>query len=334
MTTTPDLLILESSWQRLESRIRQVVPDIRASVMNEHGKVTVDGKPVPVEQLRSTLGWINLDVYTSPVRREYVQALLRIESLRWVQAAAAGVEDPVFAKLVHKGITLTNSDSQAPAIADFILAAALDYFQLQDQRRERQAAHDWQRIPFRELADTSWLIVGYGHIGRETARRASAFRASITGIRRRVPAKQDEFAHQVATLDRLPQLLPQADVVVLSVGLNEVTRNLANAEFFARMKHGSLLVNIGRGGLVDETALLDALNRDAPGRAALDVFHTEPLPQDSPLWNHPKIRVTAHASNQGSSTPRRGDELFLDNLQRYMRGSELRNPAKKDDLPS
>jgi len=333
MTTTPDLLILESSWKRLESRIRQVVPDIRASVMDDRGSVTVDGETVPVEKLRSTLGWLNLDAYESPARRDYFRALLEIESLQWVQTAAAGVDDPTFAQLVRKGITLTNSDSQAPAIADFILAAALDFFQHQDERRELQAARNWQKVPFLEMSDTSWLIVGYGHIGRETARRAAAFSASITGIRRQ-ESEKDEFAHQVATLDRLPQLLPHADVVVLSIALNEATRNLANAEFFARMKPGSLLVNIGRGGLVDEPALLEALQRDAPGRAVLDVFHTEPLPQDSPLWNHPKIRVTAHASNVGSGTRRRGDELFLDNLRRYMRGGELRNPAKRGDLSS
>jgi len=332
MATTHDLLILESSWQRLESRIRQIVPDIRASVMSEQGIVTVDGKTVPVEKLRSTLGWLNLEVFASPARRDYFRALFELESLQWVQTASAGIEDPAFATLVRKGITLTTSDSQAPAVADFILAAALDFFQRQDQRHEAQAARHWQRIPFRELGDTAWLIVGYGHIGRETARRASAFGASITGIRRQ--EGQDEFAHQVATLERLPQLLPQADVVVLSVGLNETTRNLANADFFARMKADSLLVNIGRGGLVDELSLLDALNRDAPARAVLDVFQKEPLPQDSPLWHHPKVRVTAHASNLGSGTPRRGDELFLDNLQRYLRGGELRNPAKRDDLTS
>jgi phosphoglycerate dehydrogenase-like enzyme len=247
-----------------------------------------------------------------------------------VQTAAAGIDDPVFARIAAKGCAMTNSDAQAPAIADFILGAALDFYQQLTRRRELQAARDWHRLPFRELADTSWLIVGYGNIGRETAKRARAFGASITGIRRH--PEPDPRIQRVAGMDELHACLPQADVVVLCCALNNATRNLGNASFFGAMKPGSLLINVGRGGLIDESALLAALAQERIGRAVLDVFQLEPLPPDNVLWQHPRVHVSAHASAFGSGKAGRGDELFLDNLGRYVRGEPLRNLINTDDL--
>jgi phosphoglycerate dehydrogenase-like enzyme len=325
-----DLLIYEVSYRRIAERIHAVAPGIRISVMDDAGVVRVDGTIVPIESVRATLGWPNSDIFAAPCRREYFRALLKSETLRWVQSAAAGVDDPVFAKLVAKGVTLTNSDAQGPAIADFVLGAALDFYQQGDERRRLQAERLWQRLPFRELRDTAWLIVGYGHIGRETARRAHAFGASIVGVRR--TPQPDPYADRVVTLEQAKELLPQTDVVVLSCGLNERTRHLANADFFSRMRPGSLFINVGRGGLVDQAALIAALDRNAPARAVLDVFEVEPLPADSPLWGHPNVRASAHTSALGSGNSRRGDELLLDNLGRYVRGEPLRNPVKADEL--
>jgi phosphoglycerate dehydrogenase-like enzyme len=330
MAEPHNLLIYELSYRRLSERIEAIAPGLRVSVMDAQGRITVDGMHVPSEDARATIGWPNLDIFVAECRREYFRALLKSTTMYWVQSAAAGVDDPVFARLAAKGIVLTNSDAQAPAIADFVLGAALDFFQEGDERRRLQSGRLWQRLAFREIADTSWLIVGYGHIGRETARRAHAFGARIVGVRRR--PQSDEFAAQVVAQDQLMRFLPDADVVVLSCALNAATRNLANAGFFARMKPQSLLVNIGRGGLVEEQALVAALERDAPRRAVLDVFQVEPLPMESPLWAHPQIRISAHTSNHGSGNTRRGDELFLDNLGRFVRGEALRNRVAAGDL--
>jgi phosphoglycerate dehydrogenase-like enzyme len=326
-----DVLLPAPTVGRMAQRILGVCPDIRISVIDAAGNVTVDGQAIAPEHVAPTIGWPNLDVFAWDGRRDYFRTLLRSPALRWVQSAAAGVDDPVFGRLAAKGCTLTNSDSQAPAIADFILGAALDFYQQQGRRRELQAAREWQKLPFRELADTAWLIIGYGNIGHETARRAQAFGASITAIRRSPQA--DALAQRVTTLAELPACLPEADVVVLCSGLNDATRNLANAQFFARMKVGSLLINVGRGGLVDESALLAGLEQDTPRRAVLDVFQTEPLPAEHALWRHPQVHVCAHTSAFGSGNARRGDELFLDNLARYVRGEPLRNRVKPADLP-
>ena len=330
MSEPLDLLIYEVSYRRVAERLRDIAPALRLSIMDKQGGISVNGSSVPVENVRATVGWPNSDIFAAECRREYFRALLKSDTMKWVQSAAAGFDDPVFGRLSAKGIMLTNSDAQGPAIADFVLGASLDFYQEGDARRRLQAVRSWQRLFFRELADTSWLIVGYGHIGRETARRAHAFGAHIVGVRRHPQA--DAYAARVVTPEQLREFLPHADVVVLSCGLNVQTRNLASAGFFAHMRPQSLFINVGRGGLVDEAALLNALEADAPARAVLDVFHAEPLPTESPLWSHPKVRISAHSSALGSGNNRRGDELFLDNLSRYIRGEPLRNRVSADDL--
>src|SRR3972149_3844535 len=129
----------------------------------------------------------------------------------------------------------------------------MDDFVRMAWRREAQAHHEWRRIEFREIGGMHWLIVGFGTIGQETARRARAFGARVTGIRRDVAPHPD--ADRVAPLEALPSLLPESDIVVLSCPLNDATRDMADGGFFSRMKAGSMLVNVGRGGLVDEAAL-------------------------------------------------------------------------------
>jgi phosphoglycerate dehydrogenase-like enzyme len=116
------------------------------------------------------------------------------------------------------------------------------------------------------------------------------------------------------------------------VALNATTRDLAGPKFFAAMKPGSFLVNIGRGDLVDEAALLAALDAGKPEHALLDVFHEEPLPADSRFWDHPRVTLTAHASSIGDGLGPRGEALFLDNLQRYLTGQPLLNEAAPKDV--
>jgi phosphoglycerate dehydrogenase-like enzyme len=225
---------------------------------------------------------------------------------------------------------LTTSHGQAVGMADYVLAGVLDAFQRGPERRAAQAAGEWKMFPFREVLGSTWLIIGFGAVGQGVARRAKSFGARIIGVRRDQTA--DSLADVIAPLEAVRSHLPQADVVVLCAPLNADTRHLANAAFFAGMKSGAVLANVGRGALVDEAALLAALERGAPGHAVLDVFETEPLPAESSLWAHPKVSVSAHCSGVTGAQDGRNRELFLDNLGRYLRGQPLLYEVDPKDL--
>jgi phosphoglycerate dehydrogenase-like enzyme len=149
-------------------------------------------------------------------------------------------------------------------------------------------------------------------------------------VRRSAQAK--DLADRTVSQAELPQVLPHADVVVLAPALTDETRGMADAAFFAAMKPGAILINIGRGGLVDEDALRAGLDRDQPAHAVLDVFATEPLPKDSWFWDHPKVRVSGHTSNSGDGNLGRGDDLFVENLRRFLGGEPLLNEAEPREV--
>jgi phosphoglycerate dehydrogenase-like enzyme len=324
----PCILFYEPAYRRIASRIADL-PGIEPVLMQKDGRILLDGKEVTAEDANAEIGWANSDLFAGPVR-EYMIALLKTPKLRWLQSGAAGFDNPVFAQIVSKGARLTTSHVQAVGMAEYTLATVLDHLQRGPERRAEQAAHRWTRLQFKEVMHSRWLIVGFGAIGQEIARRAKAFGAHITGIRRN--QAPHELADAIAPQEKILDLLPDADVVVLCVPLSKQTESLANARFFAAMKADAVLVNIGRGGLVDEDALLAALDAGKPAHAILDVFRTEPLPAESKFWSHPRVTVTPHASPIGSGLTARGDDLFVENLHRYMSGKPLRDEADPKDV--
>jgi phosphoglycerate dehydrogenase-like enzyme len=185
-------------------------------------------------------------------------------------------------------------------------------------------------VAFREVLDSEWLIIGFGAIGQAVAQRAKGFGARVTGVRRNQDAHP--LADRIAPMSALPDLLAQADVVVLCTPLTADTRHLVDARFLAAMKPASVIVNVGRGGLVDEPALLAALDAGTPEHAVLDVFETEPLPQDSPFWGHPRVTLTPHSSGITSGQWSRNETLFLDNLKLFLSGEPLLNVADPKDV--
>lgn len=323
----PELLLLKTSLDRVAGRLREVAPQVRILTMDGTGRFERDGKPIAPEDLTPQLAWANLDLFGCPKRDDFVKVMLDRSSLVWVQTAAAGLDAPVFQRLLSAGVRLCNSDAQAPSIAEFVVGSVMAHLQRWDHCRSLQAKRQWQAFGFRELGSTRWLIIGYGHIGRETARRLKGFGVPMVGIQR--SPRPDDSVGEVATPDDLGRYLPQADVVLLCCPLTDATRGLVDAGFLARMKPGAMLVNVGRGGLVVESALLEALDGDRLAHAVLDVFETEPLPEASPFWSHPKVSVSSHSSSFGDGTSDRGDALFLDNLERYLDGKPLNNEVNR-----
>ena len=316
--------------ERVRDRLPAAAADADWLIVDRDGVIRLDGQEVSPDEANPDIGWMTVELFGAPASRNFFITLLKAPGLKWVQSAAAGFDNPAFASLVKNGARLTTNNAQAVSMAEYVLWGVLDHLQRGPERHAAQGARQWARLPYRELGLTRWLIVGFGAIGQATAERARAFGAHITGVRRK--AGDHPLAQAMATPDQVKSLLPTSDVVVLSLPLSPETADMVDAKFLAAMKPGSVLVNVGRGGLVDEAALLAALERGAPEHALLDVFQTEPLPSDSPFWTHPRVTLTGHASAIGDGLGPRSETLFLDNLGRYLTGQPLLNEADPKDV--
>ena len=323
------LLLHRGALKRVEHELAALKLPLDLLIVDENGLWHGDQK-VDAKTAAPDIAWVSVDVFITRQMPVFFEAILGSGTTRWMQTFNAGLDLPVFKDVLAKGIRLTNSDAQAIPIAEYVVANAFAELHPIAAHRAAQAERKWRTIPFREISQTSWLILGYGHIGQEVARRVRPFGAHVVGVKR--TPKPDEFADRVAAIADLPSLLPQADVVVLACSLNASTRDMANEAFFKAMKPGSILVNIARGGVVVDEALLAALDRKAPAVAILDVFREEPLPPTSPYWTHPQVRVSGHTSAAGSGTIPRGDQLFLNNLKRYAAGEPLINEVSANSL--
>ena len=321
-TVIERLLIFEKSGRPIAAQLAAHAGGLEVLTMDAKGDLTLGGEPLTGDP-GPTLAWATHDLFVTPVARDFMVLLLKSPDLKWLQSASAGVDNPVFGQLLSRGVRVTTSHGQAVGMADYVLAGVLDHFQRGPERRAAQAARDWRRIEVRELLDTTWLVIGFGAVGRAVAARGKAFGARVIGVRRNQDV--DPLADRIIPPDRIAEHLPNADVVVLACPLTDDTRHMADAGFFSAMRDDAVLVNVGRGGLVDEAALLAGLDAAKPARAVLDVFETEPLPADSPFWTHPRVSLTAHNSGVGNGQDDRNRALFLDNLGRYLSGIPLLN---------
>ena len=307
-------------------------PGTRWLCLSTDGSLEVDGtgEALDVRTATPEVAWLTTDLVQGGPMRPFFGLVTRSSSLRWLQSSAAGFDAPVFGELVRRGVRLTASHIAGPPIADFVLRAALDHLQDADAWRAAAVDHRWEPHEFTEMGATRWLVIGLGAIGHEVAVRARAFGAHVTGVRRSPTG--DEPVDAMARPDEVPGLLPESDVVVLALPANAGTTHMVDDEMLGHMREGSVLVNVGRGALVDEDALRRALDHGRPARAVLDVTATEPLPADDPLWDHPRVVVTPHSSALGHGRHGRAAEAFADNLRRYAAGEPLRHEVTAADL--
>jgi phosphoglycerate dehydrogenase-like enzyme len=258
--------------------------------------------------------------------------------LQWVQTATAGVASLLFPEMLASGVVITNGAGlYGPPIAEHVLAGVLHFLRAFDVAGELQRRNEWNSSIFstdgarvREVNECCALVVGTGGIGREVAQRFSALGARVIGVRRN-PAKGVPPGFQrVAGLDGLDAELPTTDILVLAAPLTSETRTLLTAERLARLPEEAIVCNVSRGALVDEPALVAALQGGRLRGAVLDVFAKEPLASDSPLWHLPRVLQTPHVA--GVSTRRFWERLvglFVDNWARYREGRPLRNLVDK-----
>ncbi len=318
------------SYQRIKNRLEALGLDLEVIPFQLDGSLERRGRKVKPADVDVDYFWLSPELSLEGGLDTAFEVALGCRSIKLLQTFNAGLDAPAYRRIAAKGIRICNSPAQSIAIAEYVMAQVLALFQPLGEQRALQTRRQWQRTPFREIAGTNWLILGFGPIGREIAQRAKAFGAHVT-VARRVP-QTGPSVDRCGTLADLPGFLPAADVVVLACPLNAATRGVASDAFFSAVKPGAVLVNIARGGLVDDAALIRALDAGRLDAAVLDVFHTEPLPADDPLWSHPKIRLTSHTSFSGSGVRGRWDQLFLDNLPRFVRGEALLNVVDARDV--
>jgi phosphoglycerate dehydrogenase-like enzyme len=320
----------DKSYEYIGKRLDALGLDIVVHTFGKDGKFLINGARVAPRDIAIDYMWLSSHLNTDGFRDGAFDFALGCKSIGVLQTFNAGLDYPFYGKLSAKGTRICNSSAQGVAIAEYVLAQVLSVLQPIELQRQLQAKKQWQITPFRELSQTSWLIIGFGPIGHEIAKRVKAFGATTAVIRRTPTA--DPLCDRVGTMTDLKTFLPAADVIVLACPLNDVTRGFAGEAFFSVVKDGAILVNVARGPLIDNAAMIASLDKGRPATAILDVFHQEPLSADSPLWTHPKVRLTSHTSFAGSGGRARWDALFLDNIVRFVRGDALTNEVNPKDI--
>jgi phosphoglycerate dehydrogenase-like enzyme len=254
--------------------------------------------------------------------------------LRWVQSPAAGVGSLMFPELLASPVVITSARGiRARSIAEHVLGVTIALARAMPAALRAQTAHRWAQEELeteaRTLQGQRMGIVGLGAIGLELVKMAAPFGFRISAIRRRAGEPPPDGVEAVWTPDRLPDLLSQSDVVVLAAPHTPETKRLIGRAQLDRMKRGALLVNIARGKLVDDEAVIDALRDGRLGGAALDVFSQEPLDPSSPYWDLPNVIITPHTSGAMKDYWTPLVALFSDNLRRFEKGEPLLNVVDK-----
>ncbi len=264
--------------------------------------------------------------------KRFAEVVENTPKLRWLHTVSAGVDHVLTpAVRANEGLVLTDSGpAYEIAIGEFVLAWMLQVARGLAALADHQRAHIWRGVPQFELHGKTVGIIGLGPIGRGVASRSKAFGMKTLGLRRH--DKPVEGVDEVRTgPEGLRSLLSESDFVVIAAALTGESRALIGADALARMKPSAWLINIARGGLVDEPALIEALQAGTIAGACLDVFAREPLPPDSPLWDLPNVHIAPHdSSGMDAELDARRRSIFLDNLGRFERGEPLENVVDKE----
>ena len=249
--------------------------------------------------------------------------------LRWCHFVGAGFDklvrgNPAF---VASDVVLTNAPgTHAMAMADHVMGMILMFAHRLVDMLDDQRAHRWDvdkyRAQIRELEGTTMGLLAVGSIGRAVAVRAQAFGIRVYGVDLK-PMKPPEGVAEVWTLEGLERLLRISDWLVVTAPLTDGTEGLLNRDRIGQLKQGSHLIVISRGGIVDETAVVEGLRSGSIAGAGFDAVETEPLPDDSPLWDMPNVLISPHVSGDSPQTWERRYRIFKDNLARYLKGDPL-----------
>ncbi len=307
------ILVPDSIYAELIAPALEYAPEVQLLAYKENEDAPIVGQDQAVGILR----WIT--------GKDYARLITDCPQIRWLHTASAGVDHVLTPEIKAKtGLTVTDSGPAFEiAISEFVLAWMLLITRRLPELMANQRERTWSSVQQKELFGQTIGIIGLGPIGRGIAVRCKAFGMRTLGLRRSSIAV--ESVDEVLTGEvGLRRLLAESDFVVLAAALTGETRTLLGARELAALKPSAWLINIARGGLIDELALITALQSGKLGGACLDVFAKEPLPDDSPLWEMPNVYVAPHNSfGWTTGLHERQKTLFLKNLERFARGETL-----------
>lgn len=311
---------LERPYHGIETRhiekIKAIDPAIQAVVL-------------PSEQL----GEINRELENAEVLAGTLWSIPEIHDvkhLKWIHSFSAGVEHILTPEVKSSSVIVGNcSGIHATPIAEHIIAFLLVFTRrLHDSFRSQQRKIWQKNDKLTELKDKTVLIVGLGHIGREAARLISGLGARVIAQDQAEKEKPD-FVSTLYSAEELQEALPQADFVVLCLPYTAETHHLFDSSKFRIMKESAVIINIGRGAVISEQELVEALEKNVIAGAGLDVTEEEPLPQESPLWGMENVIITPHQSGISEKYMDRAVDVFCENLKAYMKGEHLPNLVDK-----
>ncbi len=330
-----NVLIVAHFKEHLVERLQSFSPGLHIVV--HPGR---DGETVPAEVWR--------DAEVAYTFANHLPEPEQAPHLRWVQLFSAGAEMVLDHPLFHTEVRFTTTSGiHAVAIAEYVLATTLAWFQRLPALLQWKQQHEWHAwssgIETREEIQGKTIgIVGYGSIGRQVARLAKSFGMRVLAMQRSSDHRDTGFTlpgqgdpegvlpERYYAPEELHALLHESDVVVIALPLTRQTHYLFNAEAFNAMKPSAFLINIARGDICDEDALIDALREKRIAGAALDVFHREPLPADSPLWDLPNVIMSPHVTGWHAEYVEHAAMVFEENLRRYLAGEPLINEVHKE----
>jgi len=286
-------------------------------VLPDEGRLSDD------EIARIDIAVFSHDLWMGGRGGSFFKVLLNAPNAKWLHQFSAGTDNPIFAEVRRRGMRLTHSaGSSATPIAHTVIMHILALCRGARPLAIAQSEHMWADREVTDVEGRTLGIVGLGSIGSEVARLAQQFGMRVIGLRR-TPRGDEPCETWPAA--RLHELLPILDDLVLTAPLTDETRNIIGVDELALLPRDAHIINVGRGQLIDEPALIEALQSGRIGGAALDVFVVEPLPADNPLWDMPNVIVTPHSAGGTVLATQRAADMFAENLGRYLRDEPLIN---------
>lgn len=312
----PALLCTDTVIERHGGRLASAAPQLELVALSGDDLVGDE------DLTRLDVAFFSGDAYPERTAH-FFGACINAPNLRWLHTYSAGTDHPIFQRFLADGVRVsTSSGASAPYIARTVLLYLLALSRDLPGYLRDQTAHSWMPRRFDDVEGQTIGVVGMGPIGRAIVDVSTAVGMDPIGMRRRVLG--DEPC-ETWPLTRLGELASTVDVLAVALPLTDDTRGLVSSDVIAGMRPGALFLNVGRGEVVDERALVAALVDGHLGGAGLDVFATEPLPDDSPLWDLSNVIVTPHSSGFTSASDERAVEIFVANLAAYTGGDPLRN---------